>query len=168
MNSLEKFGLGSVSSKFDMFTDPIGFIKGIIIGFIIFLVKVVIAGIMFHIAMKASGLTDDASIINYVKYFLIAGAGIYIITFLYFMFRCRHVSLGKMNFKQFFKSTLFVPTVVITHIIILFASNFIKLIPEIGIIIYLILWSTIGVIWLTGMMYTISFDVAYLATSCSP
>ena len=165
MNSLEKFSLGG---KFDMFTDPIGFIKGIIIGLVIFLVKVVIAGIMFHIAMKASGLADDASLINYVKYFLIAGAGIYIVTFLYFMFRCRHVSLGKMNFKQFFKSTMFVPTVVITHVIILFASNFIKLIPEIGMIIYLILWSTIGVVLLTGIMYTISFDVAYLVTSCTP
>lgn len=165
MNSIEKFSLGG---KFDMLTDPIGFIKGIIIGFIMFIVKVVIAGIMFHIAMKASGLADDKSLINYVKYFFIGGAAIYFITFFYFMFKCRHVSIGKMNYKQFFKSSIFVPTIMFVHVVILLASKYIMDIPEIGIIIYLILWSTIGTVWLTGMMYTISFDVAYLATSCSP
>ena len=66
---------------------PVSFIKNAIITFIIFIVKVIIAGIIFHTAMMKAGLTDEKSIGNYVKYFVHASSVMYILTFIYFMFK---------------------------------------------------------------------------------
>jgi hypothetical protein len=117
--------------------------------------------------MMKAGLTDEDSIGNYVKYFVYASSVVYILTFIYFMFKCRHVSMSKMNYKKFLFSSLLVPAVVIVHIGVLIASNFIKKIPEIGMIIYFLIWSGLGIIWMTGMLYTLSLTVAEKVTSCS-
>jgi|LakMenEpi03Aug12_release.lakeMendotaPanAssembly.Ray.scaffolds.fasta_scaffold459993_1 hypothetical protein len=147
--------------------NPVSFIKNAIITFIIFIVKVIIAGIIFHTAMMKAGLTDEKSIGNYVKYFVYASSVMYILTFIYFMFKCRHVSMSKMNYKKFLFSSLLVPVVVIVHIGVLIASNFIQDIPEVGMIIYFLIWSGLGIIWMTGMLYTLSLTVAEKVTSCS-
>ena len=147
--------------------NPVSFIKTAIITFIIFIVKIIIAGVIFHIAMMKAGLTDEDSIGNYVKYFVYASSVMYILTFIYFMFKCRHVSMSKMNYKKFLFSSLLVPVVVIVHIGVLIASNFIQKIPEIGMIIYFLIWSGLGIIWMTGMLYALSLEVAEKVTSCS-
>jgi hypothetical protein len=67
--------------------NPVSFIKNAIITFIIFIVKVIIAGIIFHTAMMKAGLTDEDSIGNYVKSFVYASSVVYILTFIYFMFK---------------------------------------------------------------------------------
>ena len=149
--------------------DPIGFVKNQIKNFVIFLLRVVIIGFLIWFILKKSGLSDDHSIKNYLVYFFIASIVMYIFTILYFMFQCyrKNIEIGKMNYKEFAKSSLLGPSVILFHIIFLIVCGLIEPTPEFGLILYMFSWSAIGVILIAGVAYNIAFDVAYLKTSCA-
>ena len=163
MNTIENFSFG------DLFKDPLKVLKDIIIDLIIFLIRVIIVGIILSYCVNRIGVSGY-DIMSYIKYFFIGGAIAYVLSFIYFMYKCirkgNHIS--KLYYKRYFWAALCGPLAVLIHAGILFASNFIVDIPELGWIIYFIIWSGIGLMLIPGVWFNILLDGAYLVTPCTP
>jgi|NOAtaT_7_FD_contig_31_4103866_length_582_multi_3_in_0_out_0_2 hypothetical protein len=143
--------------------NPMNKIKEIAIFLLVLLIKVIIIGLIFYTIMSKIGLMSQASIKNYIIYFIAGSVTMFAITFAYFAFLCRK---NKFDGKKLAKLSMLGPSIIAAHVIVLIVSPFIKDIPEIGIIIYGLLWSSVGVVLLTGIMYSIGLGVAEYTAQC--
>lgn len=143
--------------------NPMNKIKEIAIFLLVLLIKVIIIGLIFYTIMGKTGLMQEASIKNYFIYFVAGSVTMFAITFAYFAFLCRK---NKFDAKKLAKLSMLGPSIVAAHVIILLISPFIKDIPEIGIIIYGLLWTSFGVVLLTGIMYSFGLGVAEYKAGC--
>ena len=96
--------------SFDMFTDPKKFFMDILMAIVKFMIKVIVFGYAIYYMMKKTGLTDDHSIINYVKYLVVGSVVMYFVSIFNMIFDCYMAGtpVQKMSFMMFFKSSFFV------------------------------------------------------------
>lgn len=148
--TIENFSLSSL--------DPLDFIKKTMKKVLFFILKVVLFGLLISFIMKKSGLVDDQTTKTYIMYFLIGGVSMYIVTYLYLLYQVRNSK--KIDYKKLATASLTGPSVILTHIIILVICNFLSVAPEIGILIYLLSWSTFGIVGVSGILYTSALEIA--------
>lgn len=143
--------------------NPMNKIKEIGKFLLILLLKVIVIGIVFYMVMGKTGLMQQASIKNYIIYFVAGSVVMFAATFAYFAFLCRK---NKFDMKKLSKLALLGPSVVLTHIVILVVCSMLVDIPEIGLILYGIAWSSVGITLVTGIMYSIGLGVAEYKAEC--
>ena len=152
--------------SFELLTDPKKFFEDMLKRLVIFVIKIIVFGIIFYVSMKKTGLIDNSSMINYAKYFIVASIVMYCVSMANMIYDrwSAGTKLEQIAFKKLFKASLFVPVFVIIHIILLIICSYLVDTPELGIIVYLISWTSIGIVIGTGIAYTITYDGAnYLA-----
>ena len=152
----ENFSLDSLN--------PMNFIKAAMKGVLYFLLKLVIFGIIISVAMKQSGLMDDRSMKTYIMYFLIGSITMYIVTYLYLWYQCRNNKT--IDYMKIAKTSILGPIAIITHIVVLMITSFLEVAPEIGILIYLLSWTTFGVVGVSGIIYTSALEIAQKTSYC--
>jgi len=143
--------------------DPMSKIKAIGKFLLIWLIKVIVFGLIIYTVMSKTGLMDQASIKNYMLYFIVGSIVMFLVTFGYFAFLCRK---DKLDMKKLAELSLLGPSVILTHVIALVVCSFLVDIPEIGLIIYGIAWSSIGVTLVTGILYSVGLSVAEYKAEC--
>lgn len=143
--------------------DPMSKIKAIGKFLFVWLIKVIVFGLIIYTVMNKTGLMDQASIKNYMLYFIIGSVVMFLVTFGYFAFLCRK---NKLDMKKLAELSLLGPSVILTHVIALVVASFLIDIPEIGLIIYGIAWSSIGVTLVAGILYSIGLGVAEYKAEC--
>ena len=145
--------------SFEMMTNPKKFFMDMLKNLVIFIIKVIVAGLIFYMIMKKVGLTDDHSIKNYLLYLMIGSIVMYCVSIVSMMLECYSsgTPFEKMNFMKFAKSSFFVPLFVLIHIIILIICGFLKVAPEIGILIYMLSWTSFGIVIGTGIAYNLTY-----------
>ena len=151
--------------SFEMMTDPKKFFMDMLKKLILFMAKVIIVGMIIHFIMEKTGLTDDHSIKNYVKYLVIGSIVLYIVSMANMVLDTylAGAHLDTALFKKFVKYSLFAPVFVLVHTILLFVCGFLQETPEIGIIIHLIAWTSFGIVLVTGIAYSLTYDAVLLA-----
>ena len=162
--------LNSIKENFNLgILDPNTMIKNIIITFVFYLIKICIFGYAIYFIYDKTGLLNDKSIKNYLIFLLLGSIGLYIITFLYFMYRCYNngVAFSNMDYKGYALSSLLAPSFIISYSIFLFVVGFIKVTPLIGMVLYVFTSVSILIILSTGAAYDIGFEIAYRLTKCS-
>jgi hypothetical protein len=144
--------------------DPMTYVKNVMKKVLYFILQVIVAGLIISFAMKKSGLVDDQTMKTYMMYFVFGGISTYILTFLYLWYKCK----GKkdIDYKKLAKASLLGPSVIITHIILLYVCNLLKVVPEIGILIYLLSWTTFGIVGVSGILYTSALSIAEKTSYC--
>ena len=149
--------------------DPKTMIKNMIITFVFYLIKICILGYVIYFIYDKTGLLDDRSIKNYLIFLFVGSIGLYIITFLYFMYKCYNngVDFSVMDYKGYAISSLLAPSFIISYSIFLFVVGFIKVTPLIGKVLYDFTSVSILIILTTGVAYNIGFEIAYTLTKCS-
>lgn len=157
----EKFSL-------ELFTDPKKFFEDIIIDLIIFLVKVIIFGYIIYYTMKKTGLTEEATIKNYVKYFVAGSLALYTLSMLNMIYDCymAGVEVHKMRFTSFAKASTFVFVFTLVHIIALVICTFLKLAPLLGFIVYELAWGSTFIVLITGIVYNLTYDGVLMVNGC--
>ena len=148
--SVENFSLSSLN--------PVEFIKSTMKKVLFFILKVVLFGLIISAIMKQSGLVDDQTMKTYIMYFLIGGVAMYIVSYLYLLYTVRNKK--PIDYKKLATASLLGPSVILTHIIILVVCNFLSVAPEIGVLIYLLSWSTFGIVGVSGILYASALEVA--------
>jgi hypothetical protein len=143
--------------------NPMNKIKQIAIFLVVLLIKVIIIGLIFYTIMGKTGLMSQASIKNYIIYFIAGSAVMFAVTFAYFALLCRK---NKFDAKKLAKLSLLGPSIILTHIIVLVVCSMLVDIPEFGLIIYGIAWSSVGITLITGIMYSIGLGVAEYKAEC--
>lgn len=148
--------------------DPMQMLKNMFLTFIFYLIKICIFGYIIFFMYQQTGLLYDKSVKNYLIFLFLGSIGLYIVTFLYFMFKCYNngVSFSDMNFKDYALGSLLGPSFILSYIIFIIVSNFIKVAPMVGIILYAFISFSILIILSTGVVYNISFEIAYALTKC--
>ena len=118
---------------------------------------------------KQTNLINDKSVKNYFIFLFLGSLGLYIFTFLYFIFKCynNNVSFSDMDFKGYALSSLLAPSFILSYIIFIIIANFIKVTPLVGVILYGFITFTFLIILSTGMAYNTIFEFAYTFTKCS-
>ena len=154
--------------SFEMLTNPKKFFEDIIIGIIMFVIKVCILGYIIYYTMKTAQLTDDHSIINYVKYLVGGSIVLYIVSMLNMIYDCymAGTELEKMSFMKLAKSSFFAVVFILVHIIVLIVCSILKFTPEIGLIVNELAWGSTFIILITGFVYRITYDSVQLAVGC--
>jgi len=137
------------------------------------LVKIIVFGLMFYVCMRVSNLTNQQTSKNYLMYFIIGSILIYALTILNFMYECHKsdtkTKVSDMNIKGFAKASIFVPIFILIHIICLYLvkTNIIKYdTMEVGMIISFAMWSLVGIVLITGIVYYITFAICQKVTKC--
>ena len=149
-NVIENFSLSSLN--------PVNGIKDLLKFLFIFLIKAIVAGVIMTMIMKKTGLMSEASIKNYVKYAIIGSLVMFGLTMSYFAYLSRN---GKnVDYKKLAKASLLGPSVIMLHIIILIVSVFMQDLPEVGPLVYILIWSSIGATLITGIAYTTGLEIA--------
>lgn len=143
--------------------NPMNKIKEIGMFLLKILIKTVAIGMIIYFVMSKTGLADQASIKNYILYFLAGSVVMFALTFGYFAFLCRK---DKFDAKKLAKLSILGPSIITAHVIVLFVSALLIDIPEIGIIQKMIIWSSFGVVLISGIMYTIGLAVAEKEAGC--
>ena len=139
--------------------NPVSDIKSMFIDFLMLVLKIVLMGLIINFTLDKSGLNDDGSVINYIKYFVIGSAVLYVLTFLYFMYRA-HSANGKYQYTKYAKASFLALAVIFIHIVILISSSFIEVVPELGLLISMLVWSSFGIVVVSGLIYNIAFESA--------
>jgi hypothetical protein len=154
--------------SFEMLTDPKKFFEDIVLDMLIFLIKICIFGYIIYYTMKKTQLTDDHSIINYVKYLVGGSIVLYIVSILNMIYDCymAGTELEKMSFMKLAKSSLFAVVFIFVHIIVLIVCSILKFTPEVGIIVNELAWGTMYIVLITGLVYRITYDSVQLAVGC--
>ena len=134
--------------------NPVDYLKNMAKDLLIWLIQIIIIGIVYVTVFKASGLADEGNVNTYVKYFLISTVVSYVLTFGYIAYLCK-----TKNLEHLAKVATLGPAVVAFHIAVLLSSNFIEYIPEVGIVVNMLIWSTFGTVLLTGIAYTSGLEV---------
>ena len=143
--------------------DPMNKLKEFGKRILIWVIEVVVIGVACLFVMNKCGLMDEANFKTYATYFLACSALLYILTFSYFAYKCKS---GKLDYGKLAKVSLLGPSVVALHVIILIASMFIVDVPEIGLIIYGLLWSSLGVIGVSGIAFASGLTIAEATYKC--
>jgi len=162
--------LNSIKENFNLgILDPKTMIKNMIITFVFYLIKICILGYVIYFMYDKTGLLYDKTIKNYLIFLFVGSIGLYIITFLYFMYRCYNngVSFSDMDYKGYALSSLLAPSFIISYSIFIFVVGFIKVTPLVGTILYVLTSVSILIILSTGAAYDIGFEIAYAVTKCS-
>lgn len=144
--------------------NPVEWIKKGLKALLILLLQTIIFGTLFYIIIHRLGLLDNQRLELYIKYFLIGSLVSYTLSFLYFAYLCRN---NKFDAAKLAKMSMLGPSVIVAHIIILVSATFLIDIPEIGPLIYLIIWSSFGAFVIPGFLYTFGADIAQKTASCS-
>jgi hypothetical protein len=143
--------------------NPMEKIKEVAKFLLILLIKVIVTGIIIYMVMSKTGLNDEASIKNYITYFVAGSVVMFFVTFAYFAFLCRN---KKFDVKKLATLSILGPSVILTHVIILVVASMLVDIPEIGLILYGIAWSSVGIVLVTGTMYSLGLGVAQFKSGC--
>lgn len=130
---------------------------------LLWILQIIVVGVIVSIVLNKCGLMDESSIKNYIKYLLIGSAVLYSLTFAYFVYLCRN---GKTDYTEIAKLSILGPSVILVHIAILLSSTFIQVIPEVGLIIYGLIWSSFGIVLTSGILYSVGFGIAELKAKC--
>lgn len=146
--SKENFSLESLN--------PINKLKEFGKQLLIWILEIIVVGVVCLSIMKKCGLMDEAGFKNYIIYFLTCSIALYILTFAYFAYKSRS---KKFDFPQLAKVSVLGPAVALVHVAVLIASTFIMDVPEIGLILYGLIWSSIGVVLVTGITYTFGSSI---------
>lgn len=154
--------------SFDLFVDPVGFFKDLLLGLVKFVVKVVLFGYILYYTMKKTGLKDNHSIMNYVKYLVVASIVMYFVSMTNMVFDCymEGTEIQKMDFKQFALASIFVPVFVLVHVIALIVCGFLKPAPAVGIILQVLCWTSLYIVLITGVVYTLTYESVKLGIGC--
>jgi hypothetical protein len=162
----------NIKENFDIkyLIDPTAGIKELLWIWFIFLVKVCIFGYIIYLCYKHSSyIYSDSLSIEALYFFMIGSIVLYIVSMLYFMYRCYQngVPFSEMNYKGYALSSLLAPSLIFSYIIFRIIVSFIKVTPLIGFILYAFTTMSILIILLTGFVYNLSFEIAYDLTKCS-
>ena len=130
---------------------------------LVWIVEIIVIGVVCLVVMQKCGLMETESFKNYIVYFFAAATLLYALTFAYFAYKCR---TGKLDLTKLAKVSTLGPAVLLLHVAILFGSRFIEVVPEVGILIYGLIWSSIGVIGVTGIAYTFGLSIAEATFRC--
>jgi heme/copper-type cytochrome/quinol oxidase subunit 3 len=144
--------------------NPMNKIKEMAKFLLICLLKALVAGFVIYFVMAKTGLKDQASIKNYLIYFIVGSVVMFLVTFGYFAYLCRS---DKFDAKKLAKLSILGPSIVLTHVVILVVSSLIVDVPEVGLVVYGIVWSSFGIVLITGIMYAIGLTVAEKTASCA-
>ena len=146
--------------SFELFSNPKKFFTDILKNLLVFIVKTIVIGSIIYVVMSKVGLKNNRSIVNYIKYFLIGSVVLYLLSMLNMIYDCYNsgTKFDKMNFKKFALSSMFAPSFVLFHIILLIVCGYLEVAPEIGVLIYLISWTTLGIVVGTGVAYNLVYD----------
>lgn len=151
------------------FLDPTKMLKDILISFLFYLIKSCVFGYIIYLIFKHTGLLYEYSIQNFIIFFVIGSIILYLVTFLYFMYRCYNngVGLSDMDYESYAISSVLGPVFVSSYIIFLIVVNFIKVSPLIGNILYMFTTVSLLIILSTGIAFQSSFELAYSLTKCA-
>jgi len=159
-----------VKENFDLSSlDPETILKKMILAFIFYMIKICIFGYIIYFMYKQTDLINDKSVKNYFIFLFLGSLGLYIVTFLYFIFKCynNNVSFSDMDFKGYALSSLLAPSFILSYIIFIIIASFIKVAPLVGVILYAFITFSFLIILSTGMAYNATFEFAYTFTKCS-
>ena len=151
----EDFSLGDLN--------PVEKIKQIAKDLLIWILQIIVVGVIAYVVLSKCGLMDEASAKNYIKYLLFGSVVLYAVTFSYFAYMCRK---DKLDMTTIAKLSILGPSVILVHIAILLSSTFIQVIPEIGLLLYALIWSSFGIVLTSGIMYRVGLGVAELKAKC--
>ena len=170
MNTENKIQKGS-KENFDpeYLVNPTKMIKDIALYFLFLLIKVCLFGYIIYFTYKQTGLMNETSIVNYFLFLIIGSIVLYIVTFLYFMYKCynRDVKFSEMDYKGYAISSVLGPSFILSYtIFILVANNLKTFVPGIGRLVYLFIYFSFLVVITTGMAYNYTFEFAYMLTKC--
>lgn len=141
--------------------NPIDYLKKVGKDLILWLLQIVIIGLVYATIFNATGLSEEDDIHTYLKYFLTCTIVSYVITFGYVAYLCR-----SQKIEQLVKVATLGPAVVAFHVAVLLSSNLFAYIPEVGLIVYGLIWSSFGTVLLTGITYTFGLEVAKHYIQC--
>jgi|LakMenEpi03Aug12_release.lakeMendotaPanAssembly.Ray.scaffolds.fasta_scaffold231738_3 hypothetical protein len=150
--------------------DPTKVFREIALYFLFLIIKICLFGFIIYSIYKQTGLMDEKSIKNYMIFLIVGMVVLYLVTFLYFIYRCYNndVSFSDMDYKGYALSSLLAPSFIVSYtIFIILCENIIKKAPGIGKVIYAFIYLTILVIPSTGIIYNLTFEFAYALTKCS-
>ena len=119
--------------------NPVSDIKSMFIDFLMLVLKIVLVGLIINFTLDKSGLNDDGSVINYIK---------------------AHSANGKYQYTKYAKASFLALAVIFIHIVILISSSFIEVVPELGLLISMLVWSSFGIVVVSGLIYNIAFESA--------
>lgn len=149
--------------------DPTKMIKDIAMYFLFLLIKVCIFGYIIYFTYKQTGLMAETSIVNYFLFLIIGSIVLYLVSFLYFMFKCynRDVSFTEMDYKGYALSSILGPSFILSYtIFILVANNLKTFVPGVGRIVYMFIYFSFLVVITSGIAYNYAFELAYAFTKC--
>lgn len=151
------------------FLDPTKMLKDILITFLIYLIKSCIFGYIIYLTYKHTGLLYEYSIKNYIIFFIVGSIVLYLVSFLYFMYRCYNngVSTSDMDYKGYAISSVLGPAFVSSYIIFIIVVSFIKVTPLVGTILYMFTTVSLLIVLSTGIVFNSSFELAYSLTKCA-
>jgi hypothetical protein len=138
--------------------NPINWIKTFFKKIIEWIVKAIVVGIVLMIVVGKSGLMDEKSFHNYMTYLIIGSIVLYSGAFIYFMYLCR--DQDPKDYKEIALCSIVGPVVIIVQILLLVFSKFIYDVPEIGPLIYFILWTPLGIGITGGSLFATSSTIA--------
>ena len=159
-----------IKENFDLSSlNPESILKDMILAFVFYMIKVCIFGYIIYFLYKQTNLLDDKSIKNYFIFLSLGSLGLYIVTFLYFMFKCYNngVSFSDMDFKAYSLASLLAPSFILGYIIFIIIANFIKVTPLVGVVLYAFITFSFLIILSTGIAYNTTFEFAYIFVKCS-
>ena len=141
--------------------DPMKILKEMVLVFVFYLIKICIFGYIIYFMYKQTNLLDDKSIKNYFIFFFLGSIGLYILTFLYLMYRCYNngVSFSDMDFKGYALGSLLAPSFILSYIIFIIIASFIKVTPLIGFILYAISLFSSRVNFSVSVFFSSAIDI---------
>ena len=159
-----------IKENFDLSSlNPESILKDMILAFVFYMIKVCIFGYIIYFLYKQTDLLYDKSIKNYFIFLFLGSLALYIVTFLYFMFKCYNngVSFSDMDFKAYSLASLLAPSFILGYIIFIIIANFIKVTPLVGVVLYAFITFSFLIILSTGIAYNTTFEFAYIFVKCS-
>lgn len=139
--------------------NPVNDIKSILKRFLWFMIHVVVAGIIMYVVMQKVGLMDDQTMQTYIKYLVIGSIVMYTLTFAYLIVLSKRKDV-KIDYTKLAKISILGPSTVALHVIILFASAFLQVVPEVGMLVYMLVWSSFGATLVSGAIYSTGLSIA--------
>jgi uncharacterized membrane protein len=151
------------------FLDPTKMLKDILISFLFYLLKSCVFGYIIYLTFKHTGLLYEYSIKNYIIFFIIGSIVLYLVSFLYFMYRCYNngVNTSDMNYEAYAISSILGPVFILSYIIFITIVTFIKVTPLVGTILYMFTTVSFLIVLSTGIAFNSSFELAYSLTKCA-
>ena len=144
--------------------NPISLIKSMRNKLFGFLIKVVISGLLIMIIMKQTGLMNEQTMMTYGTYLVVGSISMYMLTAVYLRYQCR--GQKTISYEQIAKTALLAPAVIAVHLIALIVFGLISSAPEVGVLIYLLSWTSLGAMLVTGILYTTALEIAEKTSYC--